>query len=93
MGTHGVGGYRNQPQVRGKLKGLALFEGNRFCQALVTLVHAPCRWVIRLLTGHLVLGRGMALWYDMHDWLAGVPFEVAAPQTVIAFLRDKDFCS
>lgn len=35
--------------------------------------------------------RGMSWWHDMHDWLGGYPFEVATPDEVFAFLRERGF--
>ena len=33
--------------------------------------------------------RGMSVYYDWIDWLGGYPFEVAKPEQVIAFYKDK----
>lgn len=35
--------------------------------------------------------RGMHWWYDLVDWIGGWPFEVAKPETVFEFLRDRGF--
>lgn len=35
--------------------------------------------------------RGMSVWHDWHDWLGGYPFEVAKPEAVLAFYRDRGF--
>lgn len=35
--------------------------------------------------------RGMHWWYDLVDWIGGFPFEVAKPDDVVAFLRDRGF--
>lgn len=35
--------------------------------------------------------RGMSLWYDVLDWVGGWPFEVAAPEEVLAFARARGF--
>ena len=35
--------------------------------------------------------RGMNFWYDLIDWLGGYPFEVASPEKVFQFYRDKNF--
>lgn len=35
--------------------------------------------------------RGMHWWYDLVDWIGGYPFEVARPDDVVAFLRDRGF--
>jgi 2-polyprenyl-6-hydroxyphenyl methylase/3-demethylubiquinone-9 3-methyltransferase len=35
--------------------------------------------------------RGMHAWYDLVDWVGGWPFEVARPEDVFRFLRDRGF--
>lgn len=59
------------------------------------LLHAPylfgLRWLVRALTGRLKLERGMSLWHDMVDWIGGYPFEVARPEAIFRFYRDKGF--
>lgn len=35
--------------------------------------------------------RGMSIWYDVRDWVGGFPFEVAKPEEIVAFLRDRGF--
>ena len=34
-------------------------------------------------------GRGMSAWYDLVDWVGGYPFEVAKPEEVFDFCRDR----
>ena len=62
---------------------------------LMTLVHLPYLilgpLIVRTLTGRLRLRRGMSLWWDMHDWLGGLPFEVASPSEVTKFLKAREF--
>jgi 2-polyprenyl-6-hydroxyphenyl methylase/3-demethylubiquinone-9 3-methyltransferase len=36
-------------------------------------------------------GRGMHVWHDLVDWVGGWPFEVARPEEVFRFLRDRGF--
>ena len=36
-------------------------------------------------------GRGMSRWHDLLDWVGGFPFEVAAPEDVFRFCRDRGF--
>ena len=36
-------------------------------------------------------GRGMHRWYDLVDWVGGWPFEVATPEAIFRFLRDRGF--
>lgn len=35
--------------------------------------------------------RGMTLYYDVVDWIGGWPFEVASPDEIFIFFRDKNF--
>jgi 2-polyprenyl-6-hydroxyphenyl methylase/3-demethylubiquinone-9 3-methyltransferase len=35
--------------------------------------------------------RGMSVFYDWFDWLGGLPFEVAKPEDVFRFYRDRGF--
>ncbi len=35
--------------------------------------------------------RGMSMVYDWLDWLGGYPFEVATPEKIIRFYRDREF--
>lgn len=36
-------------------------------------------------------GRGMSVWHDLVDWVGGYPFEVARPEEIFDFYRDKGF--
>lgn len=35
--------------------------------------------------------RGMSPWYDVVDWVGGYPFEVAKPEEIFNFYRDRGF--
>ena len=35
--------------------------------------------------------RGMSAWYDLVDWVGGYPFEVAKPEEVFSFFKNKKF--
>lgn len=35
--------------------------------------------------------RGMSLWYDWIDWVGGYPYEVAKPEEIIHFFRDRGY--
>lgn len=35
--------------------------------------------------------RGMSLFYDWFDWLGGLPFEVAKPEAIVRYCRDRGF--
>ena len=36
-------------------------------------------------------GRGMSVWHDWVDWLGGYPFEVARPEEILEFYRQRGF--
>jgi SAM-dependent methyltransferase len=36
-------------------------------------------------------GRGMTIWRDLEDWVGGYPFEVAKPEELFEFFRDRGF--
>jgi hypothetical protein len=36
-------------------------------------------------------GRGMSWWTDLVDWVGGYPFEVAKPEELFNFYRDRGF--
>jgi 2-polyprenyl-6-hydroxyphenyl methylase/3-demethylubiquinone-9 3-methyltransferase len=36
-------------------------------------------------------GRGMSVWHDLVDWVGGYPFEVAKPEEIFDFYRDRGF--
>ncbi len=59
------------------------------------LFHTPylyaLRVLVRTLKGRGPLERGMSLWHDMRDWVGGYPFEVARPEQVLRFLRERGF--
>ncbi len=35
--------------------------------------------------------RGMSVWHDLVDWVGGYPFEVAKPEAIFDFYREKGF--
>ena len=35
--------------------------------------------------------RGMSVWHDLVDWVGGYPFEVAKPEEIFNFYREKEF--
>ena len=48
-------------------------------------------FVVQGLTGRLGRERGMSLWHDLIDWIGGYPYEVARPEDIVRFLRDRGF--
>ena len=37
------------------------------------------------------MGRGMSRWHDSVDWVGGYPYEVATPEAVFEFCRERGF--
>lgn len=72
-----------------------LYHANVVVRWLIILVHAPylvvARYAVRLAGGRRRLDRGMSYWYDMIDWLGGMPFEVARPEQVIFHVQSRGF--
>ena len=71
-------------------QGLVLAVGTYFetRQALIRLVRrqnpfSPMPGATR--------SRGMSRWHDLVDWVGGYPFEVASPDQVFSFCRDRGF--
>ena len=71
------------------------YVGHRTLRWPLLLLHAPylfvLRWLVRAVAGRHKVGRGMALWHDMVDWVGGYPFEVARPEAILRFYRDRGF--
>ena len=49
----------------------------------------PLAWLWQRFRGQAA--RGMNLWYDWVDWIGGYPFEVAKPEEVFDFCRQRGF--
>jgi 2-polyprenyl-6-hydroxyphenyl methylase/3-demethylubiquinone-9 3-methyltransferase len=46
---------------------------------------------VRTWRGYDAEGRGMSPWHDVVDWVGGLPFEVARPEEVFDFCRERGF--
>lgn len=72
-----------------------LYNRSSIAKPVLIACHAPyllgLRWLVRAISGRLSIERGMTIWYDMIDWLGGYPFEVAKPEQVFAYFRDRGF--
>lgn len=55
------------------------------------IVRQASKAILRPLLGHQAKRRGMDFWRDVIDWLGGYPFEVARPESVLAFYRKRGF--
>ena len=72
-----------------------LYNANSVGKCSMVALHFPylvlARTLFRAVTGRLAIERGMSLWYDMHDWLGGYPFEVADPRSIKHFYQSRGF--
>jgi 2-polyprenyl-6-hydroxyphenyl methylase/3-demethylubiquinone-9 3-methyltransferase len=59
------------------------------------LMHVPYPflpyWALRLFRADNEQERGMSPWHDLVDWVGGYPFEVAKPEGIFRFYRDRGF--
>lgn len=64
-------------------------------RSVIIGLHAPYflarHAVKRIIRPNVCEKRGMDPWRDILDWLGGYPFEVARPETVLAFYRERGF--
>jgi SAM-dependent methyltransferase len=74
------------------IAGSAAYLGHRRpARALLRLVRRDGANGGRSGTGGAPRARGMSAKHDLIDWVGGYPFEVAKPEEVFAFLRDRGF--
>lgn len=69
-----------------------LYNSSWLGKVLMTGLHFPYLYALRFLLRKVAmrpLERGMSLWYDMLDWLGGYPFEVARPEEILDFYRER----
>lgn len=72
-----------------------LYNRSRLLALLAVIAHLSYPFmasvVVRALSGRLTAERGMSAWHDYLDWLGGYPFEVARPEEVFSFFRERGF--
>lgn len=65
----------------------------RWLRPLIVAFHAPYliagRWIAWKIKGTTRKHRGMKILIDAYDWLGGYPFEVATPDAVMTFYRER----
>lgn len=79
---------------------------NRLPKGMRWIVVAPSFWVLnwrplvkdslrlqpfKLIREYDKRGRGMGFWEDLIDWVGGYPFEVARPEQIFDFYRERGF--
>jgi 2-polyprenyl-6-hydroxyphenyl methylase/3-demethylubiquinone-9 3-methyltransferase len=74
-----------------------LYNRGWLLRGLVLVLHVWylyfVRAVVRRVRGKGRPPRGMSLWHDTIDWLGGYPLEVASPDKVLGFYRQRGFQS
>jgi 2-polyprenyl-3-methyl-5-hydroxy-6-metoxy-1,4-benzoquinol methylase len=84
--------YNRLPPILKPLYAVAIM-GPRELRAFTraTLVGRPSNYInfVRDYAKHSM--RGMSYWRDLIDWIGGYPFEVAKPEQIFAFYRDRGF--
>ncbi len=72
-----------------------VYQGGAVARAAMVALHAPylvgARAAVRALRGDVSLARGMDMVIDLHDWLGGLPFEVARPDAVVRRVSELGF--
>ncbi|MBI1954497.1 MAG: class I SAM-dependent methyltransferase [Proteobacteria bacterium] len=79
-------------------------DGSFFIRFLLTWYTLFRQWIITFIKDFIKSGnplkswiaygknnRGMSAWYDLVDWVGGYPFEVAKPEEVFNFFKNKGF--
>ena len=64
------------------------YNQNKVGKFMMVVIHIPYLIVLRYLFRKITfrpIERGMNLWYDMHDWLGGYPFEVSSTDKILDF--------
>lgn len=71
-----------------------VYNRNKLGKLLIIALHLPyfivLRWLARTLSRQPI-ERGMDIWRDMIDWLGGLPFEVAKPESLLKFFQERGF--
>jgi 2-polyprenyl-6-hydroxyphenyl methylase/3-demethylubiquinone-9 3-methyltransferase len=71
----------------------AAYNRFRWLRPLIVTLHAPYlifgRWLAWRIKGTVRKQRGMRVLTDAYDWLGGYPFEVATPEKVVTFYRER----
>jgi 2-polyprenyl-3-methyl-5-hydroxy-6-metoxy-1,4-benzoquinol methylase len=71
------------------------YNTSRLGRAAIIATHVPYFYlqagVGRIRKGRRRRERGMSRWHDLLDWLGGYPFEVAKPEEIFRFYRDRGF--
>jgi len=72
------------------------YNTGRLGAGLMVAAHLPYPFgaalAYRFVTGRLREGRrGMTYWYDLLDWLGGLPFEVASAEEISSFFSSRGF--
>lgn len=85
-------GYNGLPRFL-KLPYAMIVMGSRELKfiALASLSARPGIYIENILNYSERSMRGMSYWHDLVDWIGGYPFEVAKPEEIFSFYREKGF--
>ena len=84
--------YNKLPRVLRPLYTLLVMGPREALFLLVQLARGtPMNYVHQIADYARVSRRGMNYWHDIVDWIGGFPFEVAKPDQVFSFYRDRGF--
>lgn len=70
---------------------VALMGPREVAGALIRVLRGQPMEVVRRWTHYNRRARGMSRWHDMVDWVGGYPFEVARPDFVFDFFKQRGF--
>lgn len=65
-------------------------QSSKFTKFIMILFFSGYFGVPKLVLG-LQKERGMSFWHDLIDWIGGYPFEVAKPEEIFEFYKDRGF--
>jgi len=84
--------YNDQGTMSRRWRSIKKFynESSRFTKFIMMLFFAGCFGVLKVVL-RLRKERGMSFWHDLIDWIGGYPFEVAKPEEIFEFYRDRGF--
>jgi len=65
-------------------------QSSKFTKLIITLIFLGYFGIPKVLMG-LKKERGMSFWHDLIDWIGGYPFEVAKPEKIFYFYKERGF--
>jgi 2-polyprenyl-6-hydroxyphenyl methylase/3-demethylubiquinone-9 3-methyltransferase len=84
-------GYNRMPQILKIPYALVIAFPRTLGSATLAMLRGSLGAWIRTWTDDSKLPRGMSRWRDVIDWIGGYPFEVAKPEQIFDFFRERNF--